>query len=138
MVRLISVSALVLACTLAAGCADDNAPGPVPEPPPQINETLTGTLELKAAVTHLFTTDQTGQATVTLTSLSPDSAARVSFMFGTWNGSHCIVPLSVKDDATTGTSFNANASGPGVFCVRIADIGNLTEPTTYTISVTHF
>ena len=137
MVRLIPVFALVLVCTLAAGCADDEPIGPAPEPPPQISETFTGTLELKGAVIHLFTTDQTGQATATLTNLSPTSTALVSFIFGAWNGSHCTATF-VKDDATSGTSFNANAQGPGAFCVRIADIGNLTEPTTYSITVTHF
>jgi hypothetical protein len=136
MFRLISASALVFVCSLAAGCGDD-APTAAPEPPAQINETFVGTINLLGADTHLFTTAQTGQASAIIDSLSPDSAARVTFMFGTWNGSYCAVQF-VTDDGTTGTRFVGNASGPGAFCVRISDIGKLTEPTTYSITVSHF
>ena len=136
MFRLISASALVFVCSLAAGCADDAVPT-TPEPPAQINETFQGTINLLGADTHLFTTEQTGQATATIDSLTPDSAARVTFMFGTWNGSYCTVTF-VTDDGTTGTRFIGSASGPGAFCVRISDIGKLTEPTTYSITVSHF
>lgn len=136
MFRLISASALVFVCSLAAGCADDT-PLPTPDPPAQINETFQGTINLLGADTHLFTTTQTGQAIAIIDSLTPDSAARVTFMFGTWNGSYCTVTF-VTDDATTGTRFAGNASGPGAFCVRISDIGKLTGPATYSITVSHF
>lgn len=136
MFRLISASALVFVCSLAAGCADD-APPTAPEPPAQINETFEGTINLLGADMHVFTTEQTGQATATINSLSPDSAARVTFMFGTWNGNYCTVTF-VTDEATTATTFIGNASGPGAFCVRISDIGKLTAPTTYSITVSHF
>ena len=136
MFRLISASALVFVCTLAAGCGDDPVPT-TPDPPAQINETFIGTINLLGADMHTFTTQQTGQATATIDSLAPDSNARVTFMFGTWNGSYCSVEF-VTDEATTGTRFVGNASGPGAFCVRISDIGKLTEPATYSITVSHF
>ena len=137
MFRLISASVLVFACSLAVGCDDDAVPTTPVEPPVQVNETFSGTLNLFGADIHTFTTLQTGRAAATITSLAPDSGARVSFMFGTWNGQFCTVTF-VKDDATTGTAFEGNASGPGSFCVRIADIGLLTAPTEYSITVSHF
>jgi hypothetical protein len=137
MVRLISASALVFLCTAAAGCGDDPGPTTPITPPTQINENFAGTLNLFGAVTHVFTTTQTGQASATISALVPDGAARVSFMFGTWNGQYCAVTF-VKDDATTGSNFLGNATGPGAFCVRISDIGLLTAPTDYEIVVTHF
>ena len=136
MFRLISASALFFVCTLAAGCGDDPVPTN-PDPPAQISETFIGTINLLGADMHTFTTQQTGQATATIDSLAPDSNARVTFMFGTWNGSYCSVEF-VTDEATTGTRFVGNASGPGAFCVRISDIGKLTGPTTYSITVSHF
>ena len=136
MSRLISASALVFVCVLAAGCGDDPAPT-TPEPPAQINETFLGTINPLGADMHFFTTQQTGQAIATIDSLAPDSAARVTFMFGTWNGQYCTVTF-VTDEATTGTRFIGNASGPGAFCVRISDIGKITEPATYSITVSHF
>ncbi len=137
--RLIFASVFILACTLAnAGCGDDDPQVITPvETPPEINETFSGTLTLLGAATHTFATANGGEiATVEIESLAPDSAAVVSLIFGTWNGTYCQV-VFVKDDATTGTTFVGNAS-LGQFCVRIADIGRLTEPTAYSITVTHF
>ena len=135
MFRLISASVLVLACGVAAGCGDDPVAAPI-EPPVSIDETFTGTVNLNGASSHIFFTERPGQAIVSLESLAPDSAALVSLIFGTWNGTYCQV-VFVKDDATTGTNMIGNASA-GAFCVRVADIGLLTEATTYTVKVTHF
>jgi hypothetical protein len=135
MLRLISVFAIILACA-AAGCADDDPPAAPAETPVQITEDFAGTLNVNGAFTHVFNTTRAGQATATLTSLSPDSTAVISFMFGTWNGQYCSVVL-VKDDATAPQSLVGNAS-LGSFCIRVADIGRLTAATDYTITVTHF
>ena len=136
MFRLISFSAIFFACVAAAGCGDDAAPTTPVETPVQITESFQGTINLNGAATHTFATTRAGQAQATLTSLSPDSAAIVSFQFGTWNGQYCAALLS-KDDATTGQNLVGNAS-LGSFCVRVSDVGRLTAPTDYTISVTHY
>ena len=137
MSRFISALALVSACCLAAGCSDDPVAAPV-DPPVEVTETFTGTLELHGAAMHTFFTDKgPAQTVATLESLSPDPAAKVSFMFGTWNGQYCQV-IFVKDDATTSTNFIGSASAVGSFCVRVADIGRLTAPTDYSITVTHY
>lgn len=135
MLRLISISAIILACA-AAGCGDDAPPVVPQETPVQITETFTGTINVNGAATHTFVIERPGQAAATLVTLSPDATAVVSFMFGTWNGQYCSV-VFVKDDATTGAVLVGNASA-GPFCVRIADIGRLTAPTDYSINVTHF
>jgi hypothetical protein len=135
MFRKIYFSALILAC-VAAGCAEDAPPTTPVDPPVQRDEIFEGSIILNGAATHVFATERAGQATATLTSLSPDSAAIVSFMFGTWNGQYCQVIL-VKDDATTAQNLVGTAS-QGSFCVRIADIGRLTAPTDYVITVSHF
>ena len=135
MLRIISFSALMLACAAASGCADDDTPTTPVETPVQVSESFQGSINLNGATTHVFVTERAGQASATLTSLSPDSAAIVSFMFGTWNGQYCQVIL-VKDDATQAQNLVGNAS-QGSFCVRIADIGRLTAPTDYVITVAH-
>ena len=137
MIRMIFFSALILACTAAAGCGDDDTLPTEPiETPVQISESFTGSITINGAFTHTFVTGRAGQATATLTSLSPDSAAVVSFVFGTWNGQYCQAIL-FKDDSTTGASLTGNAS-LGAFCVRVADVGRLTAPTDYSITVSHF
>jgi hypothetical protein len=137
MSRLKSVSTIVLACGLAAGC-DDAPPLAPDEPAPvQLSETFAGTLNVNGAAMHTFLiAEGPGRADAILESLSPDSAAVVSFIFGTWNGNYCQV-IFVKDDATTGSQFVGTASS-GAFCVRVSDIGRLTQPTDYSIKVQHF
>jgi hypothetical protein len=138
MFRFISTSAIIFACLGAAGCGDNSTPTTPAEPPVQVTETFTGTLNVNGAAMHTFLTDKgPAQAQATINSLSPDSAASVSFILGTWNGNNCQVIL-VKDDATTGSSLVGTASAVGSFCVRIADIGRLTAPTDYSITVTHY
>ena len=135
MFRLICVFALILACGVTTGCGDDPVAAPI-EPPVSVEETFTGTVNILGASSHIFFTERPGQAVVTLESLAPNSAALVSLIFGTWNGSYCSVQF-VKDDATTGTNMIGSASA-GSFCLRVADIGLLSEATTYAIKVTHF
>lgn len=138
MFRFISTSAIIFACLAAAGCGDDAAPAAPVETPVQITETFTGTLNVNGAAMHTVVTDKgPAQIQATIDSLSPDSTAVVSFILGTWNGNNCQVIL-VKDDATTGSSLIGNASAVGSFCVRISDIGRLTAPTDYSITVTHY
>ena len=135
MLRVISFSVLIVACAAAAGCAEDAPPTTPVETPVQVTDTFTGTMSLNGAATHLVVTTRPGQAVATL-SLAPDTTAVVSFMFGTWNSQYCQVIL-VKDDATTGQNLIGTASA-GSFCVRVADVGRLTAPTDYQISVTHY
>ena len=59
---------------------------------------------------HTFFADAgPAQAIATLESLSPDSAAVVGVIFGTWNGNNCQVIL-VKIDATTSANLIGTAS----------------------------
>ena len=136
MFRLICASALILACGFAASCAEDDVPSTPVEPPIQLTETFAGSIGINGAATHIFTTGDAGQAGATLTALSPDSAAVVSFAMGVWNGSYCAITLA-KDDATQGSILGA-AAVVGTFCIRISDVGRLTAPTDYTIVLTHY
>ncbi len=94
---------------------DDPVAAPV-EPPVEVTETFTGTLDVHGAAMHTFFTDKgPAQAVATLESLSPDSAAVVEIHFGTWNGNNCQVIL-IKLDATTSANLIGTAS-VGAFCV---------------------
>jgi hypothetical protein len=138
MFRFISTSAIIFVCVGAAGCGDNSTPTTPAEPPVQVSETFTGTLNVNGAAMHTYLTDKgPAQTSATIDSLSPDSTASVSFILGTWNGNNCQVIL-VKDDATTGSNLIGTASAVGSFCVRISDIGRLTAPTDYSITVTHY
>jgi hypothetical protein len=136
MSRLICASALLILCSFGAACDDETLTVAPVDPPVQVTETFSGSITINGAATHLFTVNRSGSALATLTALSPNSAAVVSFAMGTWNGQYCAVTLA-KDDATTGSGVLGTASA-GAFCVRISDVGRLTEPTDYTITVQHY
>jgi hypothetical protein len=123
-------------CSLAVACSEDSVPIAPVETPVQISESFSGSITVNGAATHTFTTERAGQAAATLTSLAPDNTAVVSFTLGTWNGSYCQITLA-KDDATTSSSLVGTASA-GSFCVRISDVGRLTAPTDYEITVQHY
>ncbi len=55
---------------------------------------------------------------------------------GTWNGNTCQVVLA-KDNATLGSIVLGTASSAGTLCARVYDVGNLTEPASYEITVVH-
>ena len=135
MFRLLSTSAVLVSCLCATGCTDDPIVAPI-DPPVQVSETFTGTLNVNGASMHTFLTDRPGQVVARIDSLSPVTDAVVSYILGTWNGSYCQV-IFVKDDATSGATLVGNASA-GAFCVRVSDIGRLTESTSYSITVQHY
>ena len=138
MFRPLSYSALVLAIGLSASACDSDDPvGPTEEAPVAVTETFTGTVTLNGAVRHEFITQRAGSVTATLGTLSPDSTAVLSVSLGTWNGQSCQLIIS-RDNMTSGGSVVGSASA-GNFCVRVADPnGQLAQPISYEINVTHF
>jgi hypothetical protein len=53
-----------------------------------------------------------------------------------WNGVSCTAASST-DTATTGSSITLNASAAGVLCVRLYDVGFITDPVLYQLQVVH-
>lgn len=133
----IRVCVLMSVLAAAAACGDD--PPTAPEQPvqrPTVTEEFTGRLNVNGGATHSFTTGS-GQISVTITELVPDSAAVIGVSLGTWNGSACQIVLA-NDNATQSGSVLGTASGPGSFCARVYDVGKLTAATEYKVTVVHF
>jgi hypothetical protein len=138
MFRPTTAFALILTIGLSASACDSDEPITPTEPEPvPVSETFSGTLTLNGAVRHTFVTQRAGNVSATLGELTPVSTAVVSLSLGTWNGQSCQIIIA-RDDATTGGSVIGTASA-GNFCVRVSDPnGSLTQPTDYTVSVSHF
>jgi hypothetical protein len=118
----------------AAACSNSNTtPDPVPDP---VVDVFSGTLTPSGGVTHTFVTPRSGSIEARLTTLAPDGTVIIGVALGTWNGSACQIILS-NDKATTGSTVTGATSGAGNLCVRVYDVGNVTEPMTYDIQVTH-
>jgi hypothetical protein len=130
----------VLMCVLvaAAACGEDTPTAPEqPVQRPTVTEPpIQGRLTVNGAATHPFTTGS-GQISVTVTELVPDSAAVIGVSLGTWNGTACQIVIA-NDNAAQGAGILGTASGPGAFCVRVYDVGQLKAATEYTLTVVHF
>jgi hypothetical protein len=120
-----------------AGCGDDIVPTTPTPDRPQVTETFSGTLTVNGGASHSFTSGS-GLITVTLNTLSPDSAATIGVSLGTWNTNSSCQVVIAKDSATQADSVVGNASTTGSFCARVYDVGRLGAATEYTLTVVHF
>jgi hypothetical protein len=139
MVRSLPAVLTLLAATLTlAGCGDDTPTTPTGgiTAPVAITETVSDTLTVNGGKTHPFIVQQTGNAAVALTALSVEGAT-VGLSLGTWNGQVCQVILA-NDAAVQGNTVIGTATSTGNFCARIYDVGKLTGPVDYTLTITHF
>ena len=127
---------LVLGATLMmAGCGGTaNVTPAVGATPIPVTETYTQVIEKNGAFTYPFTAQAGGTVTASLTAVSPDVPLGVSL--GTWNGIACQTIIS-NDNAVVGTVVTGTASAIGNLCARVYDVGLVTEPTEYTLSVFH-
>ena len=77
-----------------------------------------------------------GDVTATLKTVTPDVEAVVGMSLGTWNGTACQAIIS-NDRATVNAAILGRATTTGTLCVRIFDIGALSEPQDYEVEVVH-
>jgi hypothetical protein len=131
---------LILVTVLAfAGIACDSGedtPTTPTTPGPTITETFAGSVTINGAATFTFTSSVSGLVTGTLRSIGPVTTAQVGLALGTWNGVSCTVVLT-NDRITAGSSVTGQVNAAGSLCVRIYDVGQLTETSTFEIVVVH-
>lgn len=132
-----SLAVLTLAAT-AAACDDPGpvAPTPTTATPVSFTETFTGTLARNGAVTFPFEALAAGTATATMAGLVP-RIEPIGFAMGTWNGLGCQTVIS-NDSAFEFATLTGTVGGPGRLCLRVYDVGGVTTPVKFTVSVTHF
>jgi hypothetical protein len=137
--RAIILLPLVLsAALLAAGCDGEINNIPTTPDPVYVTETFTGTLTVNGAQSHNVFTSATGIVTATVTSLGETAPEKVGFSMGTLSTiGACTVVLhnefAVVNSSLSGTVASLNGS----LCVRVFDVGVLSAPVDYTITVSH-
>jgi hypothetical protein len=121
----------------AFGCGGTINDLPTTPTPVVVTETFTGTITVNGAETQNVFTGATGAVTATITSLGDNPPAKVGFSMGTLAGATCSVVL--HNDAAVVTSYLTGTvtTLAGSLCVRVYDVGALTEPVPYTITVSH-
>jgi hypothetical protein len=142
MPRSIALIPLVFAAAVGIGCGDDESPTPTtPTTPTAIVETFSETLNPNGGRTHQFNVERAGTIQARLVSMAPDDTVAVGVSLGTWNGSACQIVIA-NDNVTVSSSTTipvlGSATGTGAFCVRVYDIGKLTQSVDYAVTVEHF
>jgi hypothetical protein len=129
---------LMAVLTLASIACDsgENTPTTPTTPGPSITETFAGTVTQNGAATFTFNTSLSGIVTATLKSIAPVSTSQIGLALGTWNGVTCAVVLA-NDRITAGQAVTGQVNAAGSLCVRVYDVGQLTETSTFEIVVVH-
>lgn len=129
---------LMAVLTLASMACDsgENTPTTPTTPGPTITETFAGTVTQNGAATFTFNTSVSGIVTATLKTIGPVTTAQVGLALGIWNGVTCKVELA-NDRITTGLAVTGQVNAAGSLCVRIYDVGQLTETSTFEVVVVH-
>ena len=91
-------------------------------------------MNTNGAATSNFTATTGGTVTATLTTVAPDATIAVGLSLGTWTGSACQVVIA-NDNALQGAIMTGTVTSAASLCVRIYDIGKVTAPVNYTITV---
>ena len=135
--RLAARASLVLAILLLAAC--DQPVGveyPRPTTAPAKLVSFNGTLEPQGRLAYAFSVTQDGYVEVTLVGLGADPATTVGLGIGTPS---VIGDCSTSFTVTTKAGPSAQIVGTGLagapLCVTIYDVGNITGPTLFTITV---
>jgi hypothetical protein len=133
----LTLSAFMLLAAVASGCDDAETPGPSEPPPTEITETFSlTTLTVNGAHTFSFMASRAGNITARFASLSGDGTI-VGLSLGTWNGQVCQL-IVTNDNASASTTVIGTATSIGSFCVRVYDVGKLTGPVDFEVTVSHF
>ena len=134
--------ALALVAALAAGCDDNSATAPTDTTTTSnTTVTYTGTLEVGGARFYSFTNAAAGSVTAFLASVaSPDTRLPVSVPLEIGIG----VPAGTGCATTTtqivapGLVSQMSASlAAGVFCLRVADAGEMRAPVSFAVRFSH-
>lgn len=130
-------SLVISLAAFAVGCSGTINDIPTTPDPVTVTETFTGTLTVNGAQTHNVFTGATGLVTATLTGLGEEPPEKVGISMGTLAGATCTVVLH-NDNAVVTSYLSGTVSNlAGSLCVRIFDVGKLSGPVDYTITVSH-
>ena len=138
------VFAIALAMALTGCGGSDNstttaAPTVVTGPSTELFE---GKLDLRGSAFYSFSVQATGDTTVMLasvtTSTTPGTSTGVVLGLGVGSplGTDCNLTKSVLAFGALQSPLVANLT-PGIYCIRVSDVGNLTVPVNFAVRIVH-
>jgi outer membrane protein assembly factor BamE (lipoprotein component of BamABCDE complex) len=127
--------AVLLAMSLSA-CSSETPTTPTPTGE-KVTETFSGTISAGGFSLHPFTANLAGPVVATLTALSPESTTSVVLELGTYSYELCSAVVA-NNNATVNSVTVGMATAQVNLCLYLADGGNVTETTSYTVTVSHY
>jgi hypothetical protein len=107
-----------------------------PTPTPTTRQLFySGTLQPRAFAWRSVAIDDPGTVTVHLISVSPDIEAVIGLALGTFDGSSCTELVSIETASSPTDPQISRDVTPGAYCVRVADIGNLSTNRNWSFSI---
>jgi hypothetical protein len=129
--------AVALVAVGTIGCGSDSTSPSTPSAT-RTTETFSGTVQIGGSDFHSFRVSATGPTDVTLMSAGPPATTVVGLALGTASESGCApLPGGSVNTAAGSVAQLGGLTSAGTLCVQVRDIGNLTAPITYTVSVAH-
>jgi len=134
----------VLMTTLAlipmAGCGNDTT-APTSTAPLRTTEVYSGTLNRGGSGFYSFNVVSAGTADITLASLTNATTGRVidtmmALGFGVPAGEGCNTTTTMNVSPGLTAQISTTVTG-GVYCARIADIGNVSGATSFAVRIAH-
>jgi hypothetical protein len=132
--------ALLAVAVLAAAC-DEEPTGPTGNPLTiaGVTESFTATVPVGGAVFYSFNSPSDGLIKLTLLELTVNGVGSTAFInmgIGTPAGTGCSVTDSRTIQSGVSPQFEDFFTA-GVYCVRLFDIGDLTEPALAAVNISH-
>ena len=107
---------------------------------PTVSESFTGTLPVGGFKFFSFNIAANGTVNVTLNSVSGTgvpSTVQLGLGIGSPSGIDCSATTNVTAGVTAAAPQTTGTFGPGLFCVRVYDVGNLFGPANFNITIAH-
>jgi hypothetical protein len=137
---LASVASVVTAC----GSDSETPSSPSTTTPttvasPTVSEDFIGTVGVGGSAFYSFTVEQNGTVNVTLTSVSGSGVPGTAWLglgIGVPSGEECPATSTVNTPPGA-TAQLTGTYAPGIYCARVADIGNLFAPARFEVVIAH-
>ena len=126
---------------LAIACGKDNPTSTTPTQTPAaptITERYIATINVGGSGFYSFSVSQYGTVNVTLNVVSgaDDPTVQLGLGLGQPSGFGCNTPTTITAAAGTDPQVTG-AYAIGVYCARVYDVGNLTGPATFDVTIAH-
>jgi len=134
--------ALCAACThntAAPSTTTTTTTTTTPVTTPTTSEVFAASLNVGSAAFYSFNIVANGTVNVTLNSVNGTgvpATVQLGLGIGTPGGTDCVTQASVTAGAGTAPQLTGTY-GPGLFCVRVYDVGNLSNTASFRVTIAH-